>query len=117
MDKKIEEELVENKKNFIRASKKKSELIDSLKEEFNLNYLSISDYNVTLENEFYSATYKDYGEDRLNVSSICKMDAKDISTFEEFQEAKTMVEEARESITEAGNWIGSRVMHIDDNEV
>ena len=80
-----------------------------LQEKFTLLSLTISEYSINSENEFYTARYCRYNTPKMTINSKCDMDAKDITTFEEFEAAKAKVTQAREDIKRDTLWIAESI--------
>ena len=74
-----------------------------LKKKFNLTYVSYNDYSISIESENFSGYRTKYSDPVIKM--LCKLDIKDISTFEEFQEARDIVLVEKKIISEALDYI------------
>ena len=78
-----------------------------LKKKFNLTYVSYDDYSVSLESENFSAYKSKYGKAEIKLS--CKLDVKDINTFEEFKKAKYIMNVEKQKTLTALYWLVFRI--------
>ena len=74
-----------------------------LKKKFNLTYVSYDDYSISIESENFSGYRTKYSDPTIKM--LCKLDIKDISTFEEFQEARDIVLVEKKITSEALDYI------------
>ncbi len=74
-----------------------------LKKKFNLTYVSYDDYSISIESENFSGYRTKYSDPVIKM--LCKLDIKDISTFEEFQEARDIVLVEKKITSEALDYI------------
>ena len=74
-----------------------------LKRKFNLSYVRYDDYSISIESENFAGYVIKHTEPEMKM--LCKLDEKDITTFEEFQAAKNIIAVEKQNTLDALNWI------------
>ncbi len=78
-----------------------------LKKKFNLTYISYSNDFVTVESENFRADISKYSMNS-NITMLCKLDVKDIKTFDEFQTARDIITKEKQKTLTGLYWIAFR---------
>ncbi len=78
-----------------------------LKKKFNLTYIRYDDYSISIESENWSGYMTKYNTAEFKM--LCKLDVKDILTFEEFQEARNIVLQEKQKTMTGLYWIAFRI--------
>ena len=81
------------------------------KKKFNLTYVNYNDYSISIESENWSGYKSKYGETEFKM--LCKLDIKDISTFEEFKIARDIVMKEKQQTMTALYWLVFRIFKDD----
>jgi len=95
-----------NKASILQEESQKQEVINK----FKLVYIhSMSDTIISLESENFTAALYSWDRHNMVINMTCKLDVKDIKTFEEFQEARKIVTDEKQRIMTAVYWLSFRL--------
>ena len=79
-----------------------------LMKKFNLTYINADSIWVSVESENFSANISKHSSTGSNIKMLCKLDIKDISTFDEFQKARDIVMKEKQKTLTGLYWIAFR---------
>ena len=99
----IQNQILQSQTNLLLQESNNLELM----KKFNLTYINADSNWVSVESENFRASMSKYGTSEIKM--LCKLDVKDISTFEEFQTAKEIVTKEKQKTLTGLYWIAFRI--------